>query len=67
MKFSSEKLFWVQSKRFWHFQNEIEFPKDQLGYEKFTSETSEISINVWEIQFHFGNAKMFVHGSEVEL
>ena len=35
VKFSSEKLFLDQSKKFWHSQNEIGFPKYQLGIQKF--------------------------------
>ena len=30
VKFSNEKLFLVQSKKFWHSQNEIESPKHHI-------------------------------------
>ena len=35
VKFSSEKLFLVQFKKFCHSQNDIGFPKHQLGIQTF--------------------------------
>ena len=37
VKFSSEKLFFVQPKRFWHSHSWIGFPKKWLGIQKFRS------------------------------
>ena len=46
VKFSSEKLFLIKFKIFWHSQNEIGFSKHQMGIQKFRSRINS-SINIY--------------------
>ena len=46
VKFSSENLFLIKFKIFWHSQNEIGFSKRQMGIQKFRSRINS-SINIY--------------------